>query len=96
VLWNVPRISQYPYTGSAIYYWDIGPVREDPLNPGSQIGVEPPPYENVPNAGGQDPHEAPRNAPAEQQLVSDFFEGAIQKSDDCGRKPCYAGSFTGP
>ncbi|MGD0453861.1 MAG: hypothetical protein ABSB69_09720 [Solirubrobacteraceae bacterium] len=96
VLWNVPRIKQYPYTGSAIYYWDIGPVRENPLNPGSKIGVEPPPWENVPNAGGEDPHEAPRNAPAEQQLVSDFFEGAITKSDDCGHKACYAGSFTGP
>ncbi len=96
VLWNVPRISQYPYTGSAIYYWDIGPVRENPMSPGSKIGVEPPPWENVPNATGEDPHEAPRNAPAEQQLVSDFFGGAITKSDDCGHKACYAGSFTGP
>jgi hypothetical protein len=96
VLWNVPAISQYPYTGSAIYYWDIGPIRENPASPGSHIGVEPPPWENVPNSGGEDPHEAPRNAPAEQQLVSDFFEGAIPRSDDCARKACYAGSFTGP
>ena len=36
-------IRRYPYTGSAIYYWDIGPVREDPANPGSPIGTEPPP-----------------------------------------------------
>jgi hypothetical protein len=96
VLWRVPGIKQYPYTGSALYYWDIGPIRENPLNPGSQIGVEPPPFENVPNSAGEDPHEAPRNAPAEQQLVSDFFEGAIPKSDDCKRQACYAGSFTGP
>jgi hypothetical protein len=45
---------------------------------------------------GQDPHGAPREAPAEQQLVSDFFEGAIPKVDDCRNGPCYAGSFTGP
>ncbi len=96
VLWNVPSIGSYPYTGSAVYYWDIGPIRENPLNPGSQIGVEAPPYENLPNRTGEDPHGAPRAAPAEQQLVSDFFEGAIKKTDTCGRGPCYAGSFTGP
>jgi hypothetical protein len=96
VLWNVPSIHRYPYTGSAIYYWDIGPVREDPANPGTQIGTEPPPYENLPNRVGQDPHGAPREAAAEQQAVSDFFDGALLKSDNCGGGPCYAGSFTGP
>ncbi|MDX6590721.1 MAG: hypothetical protein QOI84_1995 [Solirubrobacterales bacterium] len=97
VLWNVPPIGSYPYTGSAIYYWDTGPVREDPLNPGTQIGTEPPPYENLPNRSGQDPHGAPRATPAEQQLVSDFFEGAILEGDNCGGGgPCYAGGFTGP
>jgi hypothetical protein len=96
VLWNVPSIRHYPYTGSAIYYWDAGPVREDPANPGSLVGTEPPPWENLPNRSGVDPHGAPRAAPAEQQLVSDFFEGAILKRDDCGGGPCYAGGFTGP
>jgi hypothetical protein len=96
VLWGVPSIHRYPFTGSAIYYWDIGPVRDDPLNPGMQVGVEPPPYENLPNRSGEDPHVGPRAAPAEQQLVSDFFAGAIQIGDNCGGGPCYAGSFTGP
>jgi hypothetical protein len=96
VLWNVPSIRRYPYTGSAIYYWDTGPIREDPANPGAQIGTEPPPYENLPNRSGEDPHGAPRAAAAEQQLVSDFFRGAIPKSDNCGGGACYAGSFTGP
>jgi hypothetical protein len=96
VLWNVPTIRHYPYTGSAVYYWDIGPVRENPANPGTSIGVEPPPYENLPNRSGEDPHGAPRATPAEQQLVSDFFGGSVLKSDDCNRGPCYAGSFTGP
>jgi hypothetical protein len=96
VLWNVPAVGRYPYTGSATYYWDIGPIRENPFNPGTYIGVEPPPYENLPDRSGEDPHGAPRAAPAEQQLVSDFFEGAIPRSDNCGGGPCYAGSFTGP
>ncbi len=96
VLWNVPGISRYPFTGSAAYYWDIGPVRPNPAKPESTIGTEPPPYENLPNRTGEDPHSAPRAAAAEQQLVSDFFEGAIQRSDNCGHGPCYAGSFTGP
>jgi hypothetical protein len=96
VLWKVPAIRRYPFTGSAIYYWDIGPVRESPSGSGKFIGTEPPPYEDLPNRSGEDPHGAPRAAPAEQQLVSDFFQGAILKSDNCSRGPCYAGSFTGP
>jgi hypothetical protein len=96
VLWDVPAIHHYPFTGSAAYYWDIGPVRPNPAEPKSTIGTEPPPYENLPNRTGEDPHSSPRAAPAEQQLVSDFFNGAIPKTDTCNRGPCYAGTFTGP
>ena len=28
VLWGVPAIRRYPYTGSAVYYWDTGPIRK--------------------------------------------------------------------
>ncbi len=97
VLWNVPAIGSYPFTGSAIYYWDIGPIRETSPGSGHFIGVEPPPYENVPDTSGEDPHSAPRGAPkTEEKLVSDFFEGSISESDDCEGRPCYAGGFTGP
>jgi hypothetical protein len=96
MLWNVPGINSYPFTGSAAYYWDIGPIRESSPGSGKNVGTEPPPYENLPNRTGEDPHGAPRAAPAEQQLVSDFFNGAIQKADNCNRGPCYAGTFTGP
>lgn len=88
-------IGACPFTGSAIYYWDTGPIRPG-TTAGSTIGTEPPPYENVPNRLGEDPHGAPRVALAEQQLVSDFFDGAIQATDNCGGCPCYAGTFTGP
>jgi hypothetical protein len=96
VLWGVPSITSYPYTGSAIYYWDGGPVREEPAGSGTIVGTEPPPYENLPNRTGADPHGLPRATPAEQQLVSHFFEGAIQQSDDCGGGPCYSLGFSGP
>jgi len=96
VLWGVPAIRKYPYTGSAIYYWDNGPVREEPAGSGTIVGTEPPPYENLPNRTGADPHGLPRATPAEQQLVSDFFDGAIQQSDNCGGGPCYSRGFTGP
>ncbi len=95
-LWNVPAISSYPFTGSAIYYWDGGPIRPSPTEPGKTIGTEPPPYENLPNRLGQDPHGLPRATPAEQQLVSNFFEGAIQASDNCGGGPCYSIGYSGP
>jgi hypothetical protein len=97
VLWNVPAITNYPFTGSAIYYWDIGPIRETSPGSGKFVGVEPPPYENIPDTSGEDPHSAPRGAPkTEEKLVSDFYEGSITQSDDCEGRPCYAGGFTGP
>jgi hypothetical protein len=95
-LWGVPAINSYPYKGSAIYIWDGGPVRESPLGSGQFVGTEPPPLENLPNRTGEDPHELPRNTVAEQQVVSDFFEGAIKTTDRCNKGPCYSGSFTGP
>ena len=95
-LWGIPTIGPYPYTGSAIYVWDSGPVRETSPGSGQFVGTEPPPLENLPNRTGEDPHELPRNTIAEQQVVSDFFGGAIPKSDRCNNGPCYSGSFTGP
>jgi hypothetical protein len=96
VLWNVPTIGHYPYTGSAIYYWDNGPVRPNPAEPSATIGTEPPPWENLPNRTGADPHGLPRATAAEQQLVSDFFGGSIPASDNCGGGPCYSVGFSGP
>ena len=98
VLWGVPRIASYPYTGSAIVYWDSGPVREDPMNPGEEIGTSAPPVGNIPNRTGEDPHGDPRVAPEEMQMVSDFLQPDAQShiTDTCGALPCFAGGFTGP
>jgi hypothetical protein len=95
-LWNVPAIKPYPFAGSAIYYWDGGPIRETSPGSGQFLGTEPPPFANLPNRTGQDPHGLPRATPAEQQLVSDFLEGAVQTRDRCSGGPCYSDGFTGP
>lgn len=100
VLWNVPRISSFPFGGfgSAVIYGDIGPVRPaDPANPaGPTIGVPPPPLTNTPNRAGEDPHGAPRGAPQAIQLISDFLKPNGAVTNVCGATACFAGGFTGP
>jgi hypothetical protein len=97
-LWGIPRIESYPYTGSAIVYWDSGPLRLNPTPPPPEIGTDPPPIENLPNRTGVDPHGHPRVDPEEMQMVSDFLRPDAQShiTDTCGGLPCFAGGFTGP
>ncbi len=98
VAWGIPRIDAYPFKGSAIVYWDGGPVRPDPMDPGEVLGTDVPPLANVPNTSGEDPHSLPRNQSEEQQMVSQFLrpDAASQISDTCGGTACYDGGFTGP
>ena len=92
-LFGIPRIASYPYSGSAIVYWDSGPLSSP--GPGN---TDPPPLTNTPNRTGDDPHERPRRAPAERQMVSDFLQpdNLSHITDTCNGGPCYAGTFTGP
>lgn len=99
--WGIEPIQSYPYTGSAIVYWDSGPVRPPETGTGGDngvVGTDPPPVQNVPNESGDDPHGLPRQAAAEQQMVSDFLrpEPLSSITDTCLGGPCYAGGFTGP
>ena len=97
VLAEVPPITSYPFNnGSAIFYWDTGPVRPNPDNPSETIGVPPPPLDNVPNRAGEDPHGAPRGAPLAQQLISQFLTPSGAITDVCGGEACRAGGWTGP
>jgi hypothetical protein len=98
VAWGIEPIASYPYAGSAIVYWDSGPIRPDPANPGQVLGTDPPPIENVPNRSGRDPHGHPRVEPEEMQMVSDFLRPDAQSAitDTCLGLPCFAGGFTGP
>ena len=67
VLWDVKKMHPLPYPGSAIYYYDIGPIRESPAGSGKFIGTNPPPYNNIPNFAGEDPHGAPRGEPGTEE-----------------------------
>ena len=71
--WGIEPIPSYPYTGSAIVYWDSGPTRPNPGEPTETIGTDPPPITNTPNRSGEDPHGDPRVDPEEMQMVSDLL-----------------------
>ncbi len=92
-LWNIPRITSYPYKGSAIVYWDGGPTRA-----GGTLGTDVPPVENIPNRSGVDPHGLPRAEPEEQQMVSDFLrpDALSNITDTCLGLPCFDGGFSFP
>jgi hypothetical protein len=96
-LWGIPKIKKYPFTDSAIVYWDTGPARIDP-NSGNTLGTDPPPIENLPNRTGTDPHGQPRLAAAEQQMVSDFLQKNKKSkiTNTCKPLACFAGGFLGP
>ncbi len=97
--WGIDPITAYPYSGSAIVYWDGGPVREGVGGADNGvIGTDVPPLGNIPNQTGDDPHGLPRIQPQEQQMVSDFLrpDAASAITDTCGGQPCYDGGFTGP
>lgn len=89
-----------PSVGSALIYWDSGPIRDDPssADPAETLGTDPPPIENLPNRSGDDPHGLPRATPAEQKMVSDFLRPNAQSqiSETCSGGPCYDFNFLGP
>ena len=104
---GLPDITEYPYSGSALIFWDIGPLR--PKNPPQTCnpdtedsteetceGTPPPPVENVPPRTGIDPHEAPRRMINARQQKSDFLRPGGKVTNPCGLRPCYAGRWNGP
>ena len=95
VAWGIPRIQTYPFSDSALVYFDAGPVRPGGGNPPVD-GTDPPPIENVPNESGDDPHGLPRREPEERAMVSDFLQpdNLSHIDDECGG-PCFAGGWTG-
>jgi hypothetical protein len=95
--YGIPAIAGYPYDGSAIALWDIGPIRNSPCEPGaSSCGTDPPPTTNTPPNRGEDPHEFPRRSAAARQQKSEFLRVGGRVVDVCGGRPCYAGAWTGP
>lgn len=97
VLWGVERIkdSEYPFRGSNIVYFDGGPMRPDPNDPSETIGTPPPPFENVPNRLGQNPHGAPGGATKAVEMTSSFLQPNGYIEDICAPKSCYSDIYTG-
>ncbi len=97
LLWNVPRLkpSDYPYRGSNIVYFDGGPIRPDPNNPTKTIGTTPPPFANVPNRAGQNPHGAPGGATKAVEMTSSFLQPNGYIENICAPKSCYSDVWNG-
>lgn len=91
--YGIPAIPSYPFTGSAIVLWDIGPFR---TVGGDVFGTDPPPKTNTPPSRGVDPHEGPRREASARAMKSAFLQVDGRVVDTCGAKPCYAFGWTGP
>ncbi len=79
--YRIAKFSTYPYTGSALVYWDSGSPT--------------PPTGNVPPRTGTDPHSHPRNSAAARLQKSEFLKIAGRVVNVCGTAPCYANGYTG-
>jgi hypothetical protein len=81
-VYGIPAITQNPFPGSAIVYWDNGPTLPD-----KSAGNGPEPLENTPPRDGKDPHDGPRTTPAAREQKAQFLlTGNVV--DVCGGQPC--------
>ena len=95
--YGIERIRKFPYRGSALVAWDIGPLRPPGCGTPGQPrcdGTGTPPITNTPPRLGRDPHGITGREPAAQLQFSRFIDGEL--IDVCGQAPCYAGGWTGP
>jgi hypothetical protein len=84
-LFGIPRISNFPFSGSALIYVDAG--------------TPAPPITNTPPEGdefGRDPHSVPRNDPEGQAQKAAFLSPNGAVVDTCNGAPCYGGGYAGP
>jgi hypothetical protein len=85
--YGIKPITRYPYGGSALVVWDIGPLR-------GSLGTPTPPITNTAPRVGIDPHGLTGREVSAQLQFSRFIDGAFV--DVCGARPCYAAGWTGP
>jgi hypothetical protein len=94
MFWGIPEISSYPYSGSAIVVWDVGPLRTEN---GETKGTTPPPIENVPNRDGIDPHGPDASETLDGQAqIAEFLRPEGLVIAVCGDAPCYLDGWAGP
>lgn len=80
-----------PHAGSALTYWDGGPLGVSGGTAMSPLGNLPP---REPDGYGEDPHGYPRRSVQARQQIADFFDlGTV--IDPCGAAPCYANGWDG-
>jgi hypothetical protein len=85
LFYGLPAVKRYPFGGSAIEVWDSGPGR-----------VQPPPLADlapVAASDNVDPHEDPRNSPAAQLQMSDFWQPGGTVASVCGGQPCHTAVY---
>ncbi len=92
--WGIEPINGFPYNGSAIAYWDSGPLRPG-SGPGGFIGTGSPPITNTAPASGEDPHEFPRVAETSVEMIDGFLRVGGAVTNPCAPGPCLAGGWTG-
>jgi hypothetical protein len=85
--WHLPRLTRFPYNGSALTVFDVGPVR---TVDGQVAGTNAPPMTDTPNFSGVDPHEAPRATLCGQQQKSNFLWPHGLVTAPCGGPPYFA------
>ena len=93
-LFGIERFASFPHAGSAIVYWDTGPIRA-----GADDGTATPPTAELPPRPpeyGADPHSKPRSSPKARAQKSEFLRPGGRVVDVCAGGPCYAGSWNGP
>jgi hypothetical protein len=93
---GIPRIQGFPFNGSLLEVWDVGPLRT--VN-GVVKGTPPPPITNTPNRLGVDPHgpDASEQMTARQQISEFLQPNRLSRIIDvCGPSPCYLDGYTGP
>jgi hypothetical protein len=85
--YGIKPITSYPYRGSALVVWDVGPLR-------GELGTPPPPITNTAPRLGQDPHGVTGREIGAQLQFSRFIDGEF--IDVCLGIPCHAAGWTGP
>lgn len=94
-IFGLPAIGSFPFGGSALVYWDGGPLS-------FPSGTATPPNEDIPPrppAYGSDPHSYPRNDVKARAQKSDFLQLGVLNNycTNLGTAiPCYSNGWTGP
>jgi hypothetical protein len=94
--WGIRRIRRFPYSGSALVVWDIGPLRPPGCGAAGApacLGTPTPPIANVPNRLGVDPHGVTGREASAQLQFARFIDGEL--IDVCGDEPCHAAGWAG-